>query len=172
MPIMFNNRNEYNIILGGVLSYLQRDIDKLFDYHDIDAEFMNFETVEVYGQPTTWVYFRVYYTWYKDANDEMGNYDEVKVGYAINPGLFVRDDERMEALDRWANIAGKQNKLSNVELVKLRILYSMYMICQDIQEDNLPSLITLPTKKWLKVQNNSEGHLVYDKVDHAPGGAV
>lgn len=170
MPVMYNNRAEYTQIIGGVLSYLQRDIDKLFDYHDIDAEFMNFESTEVYGYPTTWVYFKVYYTWYNGPEDEMGNYDEVKVGYAIDTRLFVRNDERMQAIDRWANLAGKQNKLSDVDLVKLRVLYSILMICQSIQEDNLPGLISLPTKKWLKVENNNDGGLVWDKVDHAPGG--
>ena len=41
---MFKNKNEYIQLAGGVLSYLQRDINKLLKSKDLNAEFINIST--------------------------------------------------------------------------------------------------------------------------------
>ena len=41
---MFKDNKEYIQLIGGVLSYLQRDIEKLLESKLLDATFMNFGT--------------------------------------------------------------------------------------------------------------------------------
>jgi hypothetical protein len=41
---MFKDLEEFTQIKAGVLSYLQRDIDKLLKTKDLDAEFVNIAT--------------------------------------------------------------------------------------------------------------------------------
>ena len=169
VSFMFKNPEELTQIKAGVLGYLQRDIDKLVNTKDLDADFVNIATPGR-AYETTWLLLRVYYTWYADANDLLGQYDDVLVAYPIQQNLFTRDHDLMRFLDRQANIAGRQNKLSDVDLVKVRILYHLYNIIKNIEEDNLPGNIMLPTKKCIVINYADDGDLFYELKDRLPGG--
>jgi hypothetical protein len=61
VSFMFKDLDDFVRLKGGVLSYLQRDIDKLLKIKDLDAEFVNIATPgKSYGK--TWLLFKVYYT--------------------------------------------------------------------------------------------------------------
>ena len=136
---------------------------------DLDAKFVNIATPgKSWGR--TWLLFKVYYTWYEDADDMLGNYEYVFFAYPIQQALFTRDPDLMNILDRQAKIQGRQDKLSDIDLVKVRILYHIFYIIKTIQEDNLPASIKLPTKKCIVVDYASAGNLFYELKDNLPGG--
>ena len=166
---MYKNEQEFISLKGGVLSYLQRDINQLFNSKDIEADFVNFSTPGK-GSDSTWVYIKVYYTWYDDEDDLFGHEADVKVAYEIDKKLFTRDPHMMTILDYNAKLNGLKHKISDIDLVKLRILYTLYFITKSIQANNLPSIISLPTKKWLVVRQKSDGTLAWDKQPDPPGG--
>lgn len=169
VSFMFKDLEELAQIKAGVLGYLQRDIDKLLKTKDLDAEFVNIATPgRAYGK--TWLLFKVYYTWFKDADDMLGTEETVFFAYPIQQSLFTRDPDLMDILDGQANIAGRQDKLSDIDLVKVRILYHLFYIIKSIQEDNLPSNIQLPTEKYIEIDYASAGNLFYKLKDNLPGG--
>ena len=166
---MFKDLEELTQIKAGVLSYLQRDVDKLLKTKALDAEFVNIATPGK-SYERTWLLFKVYYTNFKDTDDMLGNYEHVFFAYPIQQNLFTRDPELMDILDKQANIAGRQDKLSDIDLVKVRILYHIFHIIKCIQEDNLPADIKLPTKKYIVVEYADAGNLYYELKDNLPGG--
>lgn len=169
VSFMFKNLDEFAQIKAGVLSYLQRDIDKLLKTKDLDAEFVNIATPgKAYER--TWLLFKVYYTQFKDADDMLGSYEHVFFAYPIQQNLFTKDPDLMNLLDRQAKIQGRQDRLSDIDLVKVRILYHIFYIIKSIQEGNLPSTIQLPTKKYIVVNYADAGNLLYELKDHLPGG--
>lgn len=166
---MFKDLEELTQIKAGVLSYLQRDIDKLLKTKDLDAEFVNIATPgKSWGR--TWLLFRVYYTKFKDADDILGNYEHVFFAYPIQQNLFTRDPDLMDILDGQAKIQGRQDRLSDIDLVKVRILYHIFYIIKSIQEDDLPADIKLPTKKYIVINYADAGNLYYELKDNLPGG--
>ena len=169
ITFMFKDLDELTQIKAGVLGYLQRDIDKLLKSKDLDAEFVNIATP---GQSwkRTWLLFKVYYTWYKDTDDTLGTYDHVYFAYPIQQNLFTRDLDLMDIVDRQAKIIGKQDKLSDIDLVKVRILYHIFSIIKSIQEDNTPENIELPTKKYIVIDYADAGNLYWSLKDNLPGG--
>ena len=169
VSFMFKDLEEFTKLKGGVLSYLQRDIDKLIKTKGLDAEFVNIATPGK-SYERTWLLFKVYYTIYKDEYDMFGTEKSVYFCYPIQQNLFTRDPDLMDILDRQANIAGRQDKLSDIDLVKVRILYHIYNIIKSIQEDNLPATIQLPTKKYIVVEYADAGNLFYELKDNLPGG--
>lgn len=167
VSFMFKDLDDFVKLKGGVLSYLQRDIDKLIKMKDLDAEFVNIATPgKSYGM--TWLLFKVYYTWFEDADDMLGNYAHVYFAYPIQQNLFTRDHDLMTILDGQAKIQGRQDKLSDIDLVKVRILYHIFHIINSIQNDSLP--IKLPTKKYIVVDYADAGNLFYELKDRLPGG--
>jgi hypothetical protein len=76
----------------------------------------------------------------------------------------------MDIVDGQARIQGRQDRLSDIDLVKVRILYHIYNIIKSIQEDNLPATIQLPTKKYIVVEYADAGNLFYELKDNLPGG--
>ena len=166
---MFKDLDDFVKLKGGVLSYLQRDIEKLIKMKDLDAEFVNIATPgRSYGM--TWLLFKVYYTWFEDADDMVGNYEHVYFAYPIQQNLFTRDRDLMTILDGQAKIQGRQDKLSDIDLIKVRILYHIFHIINCIQEENLPANIKLPTKKYIVVDYADAGNLFYELKDRLPGG--
>ena len=163
---MFKDENELRSLQGGVFGYLQRDINRLFESKHFDAEFMNFAQSQ--SENTSWIYLRVYYTWYKDADDMLGTYDSLKIAYRVGINLYTRDNSVMSIVDRMAGLNRIKNKLSDINLVKLRILYSIGSIIESIQTDNVPSNL-LPTKKWIVVRQKDDGSLSWTKENDAPG---
>ena len=163
---MFNNQKELLELQAGVFGYLQRDIDKLLDKHYLDAEFMNFSQSNK-DTGYSWIYLKVYYIWYDDTDDELGHYDELKVAYRLSKSLYTRDTNAMYVIDTMAGLNGKQDKLSNVDLVKLRILYSIFHIIKCIDNDCVP-LDFAGTKKWIIVRQKDDGSITWTKEDHSP----
>lgn len=169
VTFMFKDLDELTQIKAGVLGYLQRDIDKLLHTKDLDAEFVNIASPGK-GYERTWLLFKVYYTKFKDADDMLGDYQSVYFCYPIQQNLFTRDPDLMDILDSQARIATKKDKLSDIDLVKVRILYHIFHIIKCIQEDNLPANIKLPTKKYIVLEYADAGNLYWSLKDNLPGG--
>ena len=169
VTFMFKDLNELVSLKGGVLSYLQRDIDKLIKTKDLDAEFINIATPSK-SYERTWLLFKVYFTKFKDEDDMLGDYQSVYFAYPIQQNLFTRDPDLMDILDGQAGILMKRDKLSDIDLVKVRILYHIYHIIKCIQEDNLPATIQLPTKKYIIIGYADAGNLDWMLKDNLPGG--
>ena len=164
---MFKNDSEFTKLKAGVFGYLQRDIDKLIKSKTFDAEFVNFAMGS--GDHTSWIYLKVFYTIYEDEDDMLGTEHKVYVAYRVGQNLFTRDPGYMVLLDRLAKLSGKQNGLDDISLVKLRILFSLFMIMKCINEDNVPATVSLPTKKWLVIRQKDTGELSWTKEAIAPG---
>ena len=100
----------------------------------------------------------------------LGSYEHVFFAYPIQQNLFTRDPDLMDILDGQAKIQGRQDRLSDIDLVKVRILYHIFHIIKCIQEDQLPATIKLPTKKYIVVEYADAGNLFYELKDNLPGG--
>ena len=159
---MFKDNKEYLQLLGGVLSYLQRDIDKLLESKWLDATFMNFGTDK---DGVTWILFKVYYTVYKDKDDVLGKDKDVLLVYPITYQLFTRHPQRMTQVDAAAKILSRKSNLSNIDLVKLRILYHIFKAIQSIQNYSYEE----PTKVIVANYSDS-GELKYSFRTYLPGG--
>lgn len=159
---MFKDKNEYIQLAGGVLSYLQRDINKLLKSKDLNAEFINIGTDK---DGVTWLLFKVYYTTYKDDDDMFGKEHYIWLVYPITELLFTRHKERMVYVDKNANILSKRDHLSDIDLVKLRILYHIFMAIQTIQKANFKF-----SKKVIIADYSYGGVLTYSVKDNLPGG--
>ena len=159
---MFKDNKEYLQLLGGVLSYLQRDIDKLLESKWLDATFMNFGTDK---DGVTWILFKVYYTVFKDKDDVLGKDKDVLLVYPITYQLFTRHPQRMTQVDAAAKILSRKSNLSNIDLVKLRILYHIFSAIKDIQNRNYKA----PTK-IIEADYSDSGELKYSFRTYLPGG--
>ena len=158
---MFEDQKEFLQLQAGIFGYLQRDIDKMLDKHDLDAEFVNFSQSER-ETGVSWILMKVYYTWYEDEDDMIGKYDNIKVAYRLGKSLYTRDPEAMRIIDQQAKLAGRQDRLSDIDLVKLRILYTLFQIIKCVQEDGVP-LDFAGTKKYLIVRQNDDGTINWKK---------
>ena len=165
MTYMFKDEKEFVELKANVLGYLQRDIEKLIDMHYLDASFMNFAGSGK-SSGTTWIYLRVNFIYFKDA-DDLGTEAHAKVAYPIEKELFTRDPAMMRSVDACANISGKQDKLSDRDLVKLRILNHIFQICQDFDTDGVP--LDLPVKGWITLEYLHDGKLIWNTQPNAPG---
>lgn len=162
---MFKNKNEYIQLAGGVLSYLQRDINKLLKSKDLNAEFINIGTDK---DGVTWLLFKVYYTIYKDDDDMFGKEHYVLLVYPITELLFTRHKERMVYVDRNANILSRRNNLSDIDLVKLRILYHIFTAIQAIQKTTQKTNLKF-VEKAIIADYSTGGVLTYDIKNNLPG---
>ena len=160
---MFKDNKEYIQLIGGVLSYLQRDIDKLLKSKWLNAEFMNFGSDK---NGVTWILFKVYYTVYKDKDDVLGKDYDVLFVYPITTQLFTRHPERMTLVDKAANILSRKNNLSNIELVKLRILYHIFKSIQSIQDN----WNTKAPTNIIKADYSDSGLINFSFLTELPGG--
>ena len=162
---MFKNIGEFVKLKAGVFSYLQRDIDKLLDTKDLDAEFMNFsQPAKSYNR--SWIYLRAYYTWYEDENDDLGTYDTLKIAIPVGQNLFTRDPDVMDQLDREAGVYSVRDRFNNIDLVKVRILFIIYKVLKDIEHDTVP--VSTIGKKWAIIEIADAGNLYWKLGDHAP----
>ena len=157
---MFKDKNEYIQLAGGVLSYLQRDINKLLKSKNLNAEFINIGTDK---DNVTWLLFKVYYTTYKDNNDMFGKESYIWLVYPITELLFTRHPERMTYVDKKANILSRRDNFSDIDLVKLRILYHIFTAIQAVQKASFKI-----SKRVIIADYSTGGVLTYDIKDNLP----
>ena len=165
---MFRNEKEFVAIKAGVLGYLQRDIDNLFNKKDIDAEFVNIASSnKPYG--LTWLLIRVFYA-IREENEDVVNWnrESVLVAYPIQQNLFTRDPNNMQIVDEGAKIIGKQNNLSDIDLVKVRILRHIFEFTSTIQENNSP--VKLIPGNHIILSYADAGNLDWKVSKSLPGG--
>ena len=168
VSFMFKSLEEFASLKAAVFGYLQRDVDKLIEKKDLDAEFVNFsQPAKAYNM--SWIYIRAFYTWYDDEEDMFGHETYAKVAIPVGQNLFTRDPELMDILDRWAKVYGIRDRFSDVDLVKVRILYLIYRAVKDVEEDNLMIDLTTLGKKWVIMEVADAGNYYYKSSNNAPG---
>lgn len=165
MTYMFNSEKEFVALKANVLGYLQRDIEKLLDMHYFEATFMNFAGTGK-SSGITWIYLKVDFIYFKDE-DDLGTEARAKVAYPIDKELFTRDPTMMREVDACAKIAGKQDTLSDRDLVKVRILNHIFQICQAFETDGVP--LDLPVKGWITLEYTHDGKLIWRAQPQVPG---
>lgn len=165
VTFMFKNLEEFVQIKAGVFSYLQRDIDKLLNTKELDAEFMNFSQ-PAKASDRSWIYIKAYYTWYKDADDVLGTYDTLKIAIPVGRNLFTRDPDLMDILDKQAGIYSIRDHFNNIDLVKVRILFIIYRALKDLEIDAQP--VSTIGKKWAIIEVADAGNTYWKVSDYPP----
>lgn len=151
---MFDTLEDYAKLRTEVFNVFKFKITKFIQDKGLDIIFdeADYQTIGISSPVDVW--FRVHVI---DRNDDITE-RTVRVRLRIGQHYYTRDDESMWIIDNAGHFFSLKKKLSDVDLVLLRIFYSILHITDKIVRDKVPSI-------YLEINRNA-----YVSVDSAQAG--
>ena len=149
---MYQTSAEFKKLREEVFSTIEKQFNHLVTLKNLNAKFLG-----VVEENINW-YICV------ETQTKLG---PVKIAYKLGIRLFSRDPEGMRQVDAEAGIAGKLQAFSDIEILRLRILYVLFSTIEKVSQNkiNIGGKLAerIEEKCWLIVfVRFSSGKLDYD----------
>ena len=155
--LMWETKEQYKRLWDEVWAFFQNDIDKLIKVKQLPAEYMNVTFHHKSGK------FAILFWVATQAG-------KVRVCYITTPSIFSRDQDLYDVLDRKANI--QMERLNNADLVKARLLFTIFSIVKDLMKDPLWTPVevydVVESEDWVVVTQVDTGETEWTTMDVLP----